>query len=655
MTQHNRPDLHSQGGQDVLDIIDSLRSQGISQHIDIPQIIVCGDQSSGKSSVLEAISGLAFPTKDALCTRFATELVLRRSTGHTQTELKVSIIAGNDRSVDERKRLEAFEGDFKELDLGTIIDEAMTIMGLIDTERVFCTDILRVEVSSPEQPHLTLVDLPGLFMAGNKDQSLEDAKLVESLVLSYMEQPRSIILAVVSAKSEFALQQVTQRAREFDQDGHRTLGLITKPDTLDEGSESERAYLQLAQNQDVKFRLGWHVVKNRDFSMRNATNAERDMAEKAFFSRGVWLSLSPHQLGVHSLRNRLSRVLHDHIMAHLPRVLQDIQRGITDCDRVLDKLGQTRGTAADQRRYLLSLSQAFITLVKAAIEGDYSDRAFFEDSSTPGGERKRLRAQVQNTLTDFSTTMRLRGHSKTIVESDPDSTKATTGSTSLPASSPSPSPTLPSPRPPSVSRSQYVKDVSSLIKRNRGRELPGTFNPLIVGEMFSTHCKPWPDLAKSYVNIVFDMSRATLVAALRHVADDETASRLITNLLNPAFDELGNSVEAKLRELLEPHIGGHPITYNHYLTDNIQKTQRERHTSRIFKALKPFMDPASNTNEYQQFTPAKLASAIGKATEPNMDSHAAMTAIDTMEAYYKVLLSPARQTLRDDHERVIHS
>jgi hypothetical protein len=129
-----------------------------------------------------------------------------------------------------------------------IVDEAMGAMGLVGTEKVFCTDILLVEVSSPEQPHLTLVDLPGLFMAGNKDQSVEDAKLVESLVLSYMEQPRSIILAVVSAKSEFALQQVTQRAREVDPEGHRTLGLITKPDTLDVGSESERAYLELVRS-----------------------------------------------------------------------------------------------------------------------------------------------------------------------------------------------------------------------------------------------------------------------------------------------------------------------------------------------------------------------------------------------------------------------
>ena len=56
--------LQSDDHEELLDVIDSLRAQGISRYIDLPQIIVCGDQSSGKSSVLEAVSGIRFPTKD---------------------------------------------------------------------------------------------------------------------------------------------------------------------------------------------------------------------------------------------------------------------------------------------------------------------------------------------------------------------------------------------------------------------------------------------------------------------------------------------------------------------------------------------------------------------------------------------------------------
>ena len=63
----------------LLDVVDALRAQGLSEFTALPQLIVCGDQSSGKSSVLEAISGVPFPRKDNLCTRFATEVILRRA------------------------------------------------------------------------------------------------------------------------------------------------------------------------------------------------------------------------------------------------------------------------------------------------------------------------------------------------------------------------------------------------------------------------------------------------------------------------------------------------------------------------------------------------------------------------------------------------
>ena len=137
MVQHEQPDLQSKDSSDILDIIDALRSQGISQYVDLPQIIVCGDQSSGKRSVLEAMSGMAFPTKDALCTRFATELILRRTVDEHDEGFKVSIIAGSERSDQERETLEKFNPDLRELELGTVIEHAMDAMGLTGTNKVF--------------------------------------------------------------------------------------------------------------------------------------------------------------------------------------------------------------------------------------------------------------------------------------------------------------------------------------------------------------------------------------------------------------------------------------------------------------------------------------------------------------------------------------
>ena len=82
------------------------------------------------------------------------------------------------------------------------------------------------------------------------------------MVYEYMTNQRSIILAVISAKNDYANQIVLKLARQVDPQGRRTLGVITKPDTLPVGSESELSFINLAQNMDIKFRLGWHVLKN---------------------------------------------------------------------------------------------------------------------------------------------------------------------------------------------------------------------------------------------------------------------------------------------------------------------------------------------------------------------------------------------------------
>jgi hypothetical protein len=139
--------------------------------IDLPQIIVCGSQSSGKSSTLESLSGIAFPTAEGLCTRFATELILRRG---DKSELKVQIQPSATRTEAERiKLLKFYEKESEERSFPRIIEAAKIAMGLSGggpDSKVFSTDVLRIESTSPNAPNLTLVDLPGLFGASDKNQ-----------------------------------------------------------------------------------------------------------------------------------------------------------------------------------------------------------------------------------------------------------------------------------------------------------------------------------------------------------------------------------------------------------------------------------------------------------------------------------------------------
>src|ERR1700712_2950334 len=120
--------LQSADQMELLDVVDSLRACGLSEIVALPQLIVCGDQSSGKSSVLEAISGIPFPKQDTLCTRFATEVILRRA---AKVEINVSIVPGKDRAPVDRDRLQRFRRELKTRDdFGDLFKSARDEMGL---------------------------------------------------------------------------------------------------------------------------------------------------------------------------------------------------------------------------------------------------------------------------------------------------------------------------------------------------------------------------------------------------------------------------------------------------------------------------------------------------------------------------------------------
>jgi hypothetical protein len=130
--------------------------------------------------------------------------------------------------------------------------------------------VLSIEICGPDRPQLTLVDLPGLTHSENQSQSRDDVILVSELVERYIAESRTIILPIISAKNDYANQIILDHVRRVKPDGSRTLGIITKPDDLPPGSDSEKSFVSLARNEEkvITFKLGWHVLKNRGFKER---------------------------------------------------------------------------------------------------------------------------------------------------------------------------------------------------------------------------------------------------------------------------------------------------------------------------------------------------------------------------------------------------
>ncbi|KAI2777794.1 dynamin family protein [Daldinia loculata] len=609
--------LCSKDQLELLDSIDHLRLQGIDHYISLPQIIVCGDQSSGKSSVLEAISGVPFPVKSNLCTCFPTELVLRRA---AETGVNVSIIPDNPLKFSTQNGLHTFHEELEGFEgFPDLVEKAKVSMGISTSGNAFSKDRLRVEITGPDRPHLTIIDMPGLIHSGTKSQSVADVKLVRQVVENYMKQPRSIILAVVSAKNDFANQVILNLAQKVDKTGSRTIGVITKPDTLVPGSGSESTYVSLAKNGEVNFDLGWHVLKNLDSETQKGSSllGKRNADEAQFFSKGVWKDLPSSMLGINELRKKLSNILLRQIALELPSLIHEIDLKLKESRDQLEDLGEPRRTLDEQRLRLLQISQDFQSIVERSISGTYND-AFFEDAETSRGYLQRIRAVVQSLNREFAEELTKRGHKREVSDIK----------------------TLNPHGPEYITKDKLLSHIQTVMQRTRGRELPGIFSPMVVSDLFHQQSSPWEKIAQDHVEKSWKAVETFIEHVVLYVADMPIGRSLLDQVCQSALSDLLAEAKTKTTELLNSHRRLHPITYNREYVETIQrigKSQRDEFSRIIQEFFGVSSLEGSMYLNQRSYNFNTLLDRLVK-TEPDVERLAASEALDRMDAYYNIAL-----------------
>lgn len=192
-------------------------------------------------------------------------------------------------------------------------------LGTEAAQRTFSEDVLRLEVSGPDEEHFSVIDVPGIFKRTTQGVTTkEDIVLVDQMVHGYMSNPRSVMLIVIPCNVDIATQEILERAEDLDKDGIRTLGVLTKPDLVDQGSED--IVVDLVEERKHKLRLGWHLLRNPGQSDLNSSRS-RSAIETEFFAKvAPWSTLDKGKVGVLTLRTRLQAILEDHIRREFPKV-----------------------------------------------------------------------------------------------------------------------------------------------------------------------------------------------------------------------------------------------------------------------------------------------------------------------------------------------
>lgn len=194
-----------------------------------------------------------------------------------------------------------------------------------------------------------------------------------------------------------------------------------------------------------------------------------------------------------------------------------------------------------------------------------------------------------------------------------------------------------------TTREEFMDHIQHPMRRTKGRELPGTFNLMIVSDFFLEQSSPWEAITRKHIENVWKATKEFLSLITTYIADAATSKALFQRIFEPDLDQLLETLNAKSTELLTPHQKSHPITYNHYFTETLQKVRNERSKDEYTRIVKDFFRASSLDSVYlsQNRDLRPLVAALIKRTEPDMNRFACSEALDCMEAYYKVAYFPS--------------
>ncbi|MBN3312013.1 MX3 protein, partial [Atractosteus spatula] len=327
--------LYSQYEEKVrpcIDLIDSLRSLGVEKDLGLPAIAVIGDQSSGKSSVLEALSGVALPRGSGIVTRCPLELKLKKIKEEDDWTAKIS-----------------YQGHEEEIllpsDVEQKIREAQNEMAGVGVG--ISDELISLEIASSDVPDLTLIDLPGIARVAVKGQPEDIGEQIKRLIRKFIQRQETINLVVVPCNVDIATTEALQMAQEVDPEGERTLGILTKPDLVDKGTEE--TIVEIVRNQIITLSKGYMIVKCRGQKEINdkVSLDEASEKEKTFFEDHPHFStlLEEGYATIPCLAEKLTLELVEHINKSLPALEEQIEAKLAETSAELERYG--KGPPAD--------------------------------------------------------------------------------------------------------------------------------------------------------------------------------------------------------------------------------------------------------------------------------------------------------------------
>ncbi|XP_063636234.1 dynamin-1-like protein isoform X5 [Cydia splendana] len=328
--------------------------------IQLPQIIVLGTQSSGKSSVIESLVGRSFlPRGPGIVTR--RPLVLQLVYSPKDSKEHRSAEEGTVNLEEWGKFLHTKDKIYTDFDqIRQEIERETDRMA--GNNKGICPEPINLKIYSTKVVNLTLVDLPGITKVPIGDQPEDIENQIRNLIVKYIANPNSIILAVTAANTDMATSEAIKMAKDVDPDGRRTLAVVTKLDLMDAGTDA----IDILCGRVIPVKLGIIGVVNRSqqdiIDKKSITDALKD---EATYLQRKYPTIATRN-GTPYLAKTLNRLLMHHIRDCLPELKVRVNVMISQFQTLLNSYGED---VSDKYQTLLQIITKFASAYCSTIEG----------------------------------------------------------------------------------------------------------------------------------------------------------------------------------------------------------------------------------------------------------------------------------------------
>ncbi|KAJ7024655.1 P-loop containing nucleoside triphosphate hydrolase protein [Mycena alexandri] len=488
--------------KEMLALMSRLRSVGAQTELDLPRIAVIGNQSAGKSSVVEAISGIKLPRESGTCTRCPFEC---RMSSAPEWSCRISIRREFDRTGKRLGEVSevAFGAPIKDKDAVELflrraqlaaLDSSVNLTAVLKMNveelkeksqtAAFSKNVVCIDLEGPDLTDLQFVDLPGII----QNAKPEMVRLVEEMVVENI-RGNCLILVAIPMTDDIENQKAMSLAR-----------VLTKPDLISVGSTKSRAlWLEVIEGRRHKLLHGYYCTRQPDEEerARGVTFSEARKAERDFFAAAPGWSTSTEQdrFGTDKLISTLSTLLVQIIVEKLPTIINTASTHLEQCRAALASLPEP--STEDPATHMLTLITEFCGEIRQIVHGSSSPSSLIQNNNAAFGDFKiaiRRTAPRFVALVDADSGSALAD----VVSDDEDGSPEAQDENSFKARKPI-----------------YLSDVREALRNARTRELPGDVPPVAKASLIADFQETWG----SSTEACFQRVRQSVMDVLIHVMD----------------------------------------------------------------------------------------------------------------------------------------